>query len=310
MNHYKDLWCEKYRPKNLSDIVLSEENKLHLKSLSEDIPHLLFWGKAGTGKTTTAKVIINDILKCQYLYINASDESGIDTIRNKVISFAQTKSIDGLKKVIFLDECDGLSPFAMRILRNVMEEFSNSTRFILTANYFNKIIEPIRSRCILFNLNTDLKGCILRCIKILESENIQYKQSISKLKDFVKNRYPDMRRMVNDLQKFSISGVLDISDNNNKTEHFSNDLLEKLLNNENIFEIRKYIIENQSNFDSDYQNLYKNLFETIYNKDMKENIKKSLLLELCEYTYRDNFVVDHEINFFNFILTAENSVKV
>jgi DNA polymerase III delta prime subunit len=165
-------------------------------------------------------------------------------------------------------------------------------------------------KCILLNLNPDINGCILRCIKILESENIQYKQSISKLKDFVKNRYPDMRRMVNDLQKFSISGVLDISDNNNKTEHFSNDLLEKLLNNENIFEIRKYIIENQSNFDSDYQNLYKNLFETIYNKDMKENIKKSLLLELCEYTYRDNFVVDHEINFFNFILTAENSVKV
>jgi replication factor C small subunit len=308
MNHYKDLWCEKYRPQILEDIVLSEENKDLLKSISNDIPHLLFWGKAGTGKTTTAKVIIKDILKCQYLYINASEESGIDTIRNKVISFAQTKSIDGQKKVIFLDECDGMSPNAMRSLRNVMEEFSNSTRFILTANYYNKIIEPIRSRCIIFNLNPDLKGCVIRCIKILKSENIDYKESMSRLGDFVKERYPDIRRMVNDLQKFSVTGVLKILDFN-IIQKFSDILVEKFIKQENIFDIRKYIIENESNFDSDYQSLYKNLFNSFYKKDFKESYKKAILLELCEYTYRDNFVADHEINFFNFIL-AVDSIKV
>jgi DNA polymerase III delta prime subunit len=308
MNHYKDLWCEKYRPQKISDIVLSEDSKEHLKNISDDIPHLLFYGKAGTGKTTTAKVLINDVLKCQYLYINASDESGIDTIRNKVISFAQTRSVDGQKKVILLDESDGLSASAMRTLRNVMEEYANSTRFILTANDFNKIIEPIRSRCVIFNLKPDLKGCVQRCVDILKRENVDYNDSISKLVVFVKDRYPDMRRMVNDLQKFSISGKLQL-ENVDLTETFSHILFKKLIQKENSLDLRKMIIEGESEFDSDYQNLYKSLFDVIYNSNITEIKKKTLMLELGEYTYRDNFVVDHEINFFCFILSAENIIK-
>jgi len=308
MNHYKDLWCEKYRPQKISDIVLSEDSKEHLKNISDDIPHLLFYGKAGTGKTTTAKVLINDVLKCQYLYINASDESGIDTIRNKVISFAQTRSVDGQKKVILLDESDGLSASAMRTLRNVMEEYANSTRFILTANDFNKIIEPIRSRCVIFNLKPDLKGCVQRCVDILKRENVDYKDSISKLVVCVKDRYPDMRRMVNDLQKFSISGKLQL-ENVDLTETFSHILFKRLIQKENSLDLRKMIIEGESEFDSDYQNLYKSLFDVIYNSNITEIKKKTLMLELGEYTYRDNFVVDHEINFFCFILSAENIIK-
>jgi DNA polymerase III delta prime subunit len=308
MNHYNDLWCEKYRPKTISDIVLSEDSREHLKNISDDIPHLLFYGKAGTGKTTTAKVLINDVLKCQYLYINASDESGIDTIRNKVITFAQTRSFDGQKKVILLDECDGLSGSAMRILRNVMEEFSASTRFILTANYFNKIIEPIRSRCVIFNLKPDLKGSLQRCIHILKAENVEFQENLSQLASFVKDRYPDMRRMVNDLQKFSISGKLCLEDLN-ISESFSDNLLKKIFSKENVLDLRKFIIDCENEFDSDYQLLYKSLFDSLYGSNINEIKKKTLLLELGEYTYRDNFVVDHEINFFCFLLSAENIIK-
>lgn len=308
MNHYNDLWCEKYRPKKISDIVLSEDSREHLKRISDDIPHLLFYGKAGTGKTTTAKVLINDVLKCQYLYINASDESGIDTIRNKVITFAQTRSFDGQKKVILLDECDGLSASAMRILRNVMEEFSSTTRFILTANYFNRIIEPIRSRCVIFNLKPDLKGALKRCIDILKSENIDFDDNLTQLASFVKDRYPDIRRMINDLQKYSINGKLCL-ENLNICESFSDILLKKMVSNENALDLRKFIIESENEFDSDYQILYKSLFDSLYNSNIKDIKKKTLLLELGEYTYRDNFVADHEINFFCFLLSAENIIK-
>jgi replication factor C small subunit len=194
-----------------------------MESFKDSIPHLLLCGRAGIGKTTLAKVLINDVLKSQYLYINSSDETGIDTIRNKVTSFAQTRSIDGGKKIILLDEFDGSSPSAQRILRSVMEEYSETTRFILTANYFSKIIEPIRSRCITININPDLKGCVSRCFNILKAEKIEIGDNLPKLVDFVKDRYPDIRRMINDLQKSSISGSLIFTDTN-LVENFASNL--------------------------------------------------------------------------------------
>ena len=307
-NNYDKLWVEAYRPKKLSDIVLSEENRKQISAFSDDIPHLLFCGRAGIGKTTLAKVLIHDVLKCQYLFINASDETGVDTIRNKVISFTQTRSIDGLKKVVLLDEMDSLSGSAMRILRNVMEEYSETTRFILTANYFSKIIEPIRSRCITINLNPDLKGCVSRCYDILKAEKIEIGENLPKLVEFVKDRYPDMRRILNDLQKTSISGSLVFTDTN-IFENFAKILWEKLKSRKNVIDIRKFVIEGENDFDSDYQNLYTALFNFIFDSDIEESIKKVLLLELGEAVYRDNFVVDHEINFFCFLLTVENILK-
>lgn len=307
MNNYDSLWVQKYAPKNLQDIVLSEENRDFFSQINEDTPHLLLHGKAGTGKTTLAKVIVKDILKCQYLYINASDENGVDTIRNKVISFAQTRSLDGKKKVIILDEFCGTTPEAQRILRNVMEEYADTTRFILTANYINRIIEPICSRCLLFHIQPTLEDTVKRCCFILKNENIKVEENQkNNLISYIEENFPDIRRIVNDLQKFSIKGILQIQ-KNNQVKGLAETLFKMLASKQNPFEIRKMVIEEEKQFNSDYQNLMKELFECVYDSKLSENHKKSLMLDLGEHMYRDNFVLDHEINFFCCLINLQKT---
>ena len=309
-NHYNKLWVEKYRPKNLNDVVLSAEVKEHFESLNDDTPHLLFYGSPGTGKSTMAKVIVNDILKCQYLYINASDENGVDTIRNKVISFAQTRSVDGKKKVVILEEADGLTGDSLRILRNVMEDYEGTTRFILTANYFNKVIEPIRSRCLLFKLQPDLKEIVIRCIHILQAEKITVEESQkSALLAHIETNYPDLRRIINDLQKFSTSGKL-IMKEQHQISDIVNYVYDNLLSKTSSLEIRAKIIENEKTFNGDYQTLMKELFEVFYNsKNVKEITKKMVMCDIGEYMFRDCTVLDHEINFYMCIAALENHLK-
>jgi DNA polymerase III delta prime subunit len=305
MNRYQDLWVQKYSPKNLGDIILSSENRDFFSKINEDTPHILFYGNAGTGKTSLAKIIVNDILKCQYLYINASDENGVDTIRNKVISFSQTMSLDGKKKVIVLDEADGLSTESQRILRNVMEEYASTTRFILTANYFNKIIEPLHSRCLLFNIVPNLEDCVKRCCFILKSENIKVdEEQKQKLLQYINSNFPDIRRIINDLQRFSINGTLVIK-NTDQTKNLAENIFADLKNGNAPLEIRKMVISQERNFGSDYQQLLKEIFEIIYESDLSEDKKKTLMLEVGEHMYRDNFVLDHEINFFCCILNIK-----
>lgn len=310
-NHYNTLWVEKYRPKNLDDIILDGDVKEHFKTITEDVPSILFYGPPGIGKSSLAKILVNDILKCQYLYINASDENGIDTIRNKVITFAQTRSIDSKKKIVLLEEADGLTGESLRILRNVMEEYCDTTRFILTANNLNKIMEPIRSRCILFKIQPTLRGCADRCIEILKKENIQFDiSSIKKnLTNFLNDRYPDLRRIINDLQKFSVTGTL-VFPEQYEISNISSYIIEGLASkNLSSLEIRKKIIESEKDFNGDYQELMKNIFEYTYKSDdLTDKVKRSLLIDLGEYMYRDNFVLDHEINFFCCILALENSI--
>jgi DNA polymerase III delta prime subunit len=306
MNHYNKLWVEKYRPQSLNDIILTNDLREHFASLKDDIPNILFYGSPGTGKSTLAKIIVNDILKCQYLYINASDENGIDTIRNKVISFAQTRSIDDKKKVVILEEADGLTGESLRILRNVMEEYSNTTRFILTANYLNKIIEPIRSRCVLFKLHPNLEDCLKRCVFILKEENIKVpSDQKSLLLSFIDKRYPDLRRIINDLQKFSVTGDLQIKEND-QIQDLSEFIIKSLSGRKNCLDIRKFVIESEKNFNNDYHQLLKSMFDYVYDSQMPDNIKKSLIVNIGEYMYRDSFVLDHEINFFCCILALEN----
>jgi replication factor C small subunit len=311
-NFYDKLWVEAYRPKTLKDLILSDDNREFFSSITDDIPNLLFYGSPGTGKSTLAKIIVNDILKCQYLYINASDENGIDTIRNKVISFAQTRSIDAKKKVVILEEADGLTGESLRILRNVMEEYVDTTRFILTANYINKIIEPIRSRCMLFKLQNDITACLTRCVTILKAENINKlltDDNKKKFTEFVTDRYPDLRRIINDLQKFCHTGELIIPDNNQLLDLAGYVIKGLSISRISSLELRKKVIESEKSFNNDYQQLLKNMFDYVYSSgDLPEKAKKSFLLDIGEYLYRDNFVLDHEINFFCCILAMEASV--
>lgn len=308
MSKYKNLWVERYRPTNISEMVLGEENLKYFCNLDENTPHLFLWGRAGSGKTSLAKMIVNDILKCQYLYINASDENGVDTIRTKVISFAQTKSFDGNIKIIILDEADGLTKEGQRILRNVMEEYSSNVRFILTANYYNEIIEPIESRCLIFNLKPTLDNSVKRCLYILKNENVNIPDDIEYLlKSFIQKRNYDLRRVINDLQKFSIDGNLNLNPTLTPVSGIAQNILKSLIKKESILDIRTYIISEENNFESNYQNLLKEMFDIVFNLKLSEQKKKDILLELGEYMYRDNTVLDHEINFFCCILSLEKS---
>ena len=309
MSKYKNLWVEKYRPASLDELVLSEENRNFFSKLDENTLHLLFYVRAGTGKTTLAKIIVNDILKCQYLYINASDENGVDTIRNKVISFAQTKSLDGKRKIIILDEFCGTTAEAQRILRNVMEEYSENVRFILTANYIDRIVEPIKSRCSLFSLQASLEAVTKRCAYILKTENITVTNDQKPLLlDYIEKCYPDMRRTINDLQKFSITGSLSIK-SDDFLKNFTKEIFELLNSKTSSLTIRKKIIEEERKFNSDYQRLFNELFECFYNSEIGEIKKKTILLEIGEYMYRDISVLDKEINFFCCLICLEKVLR-
>lgn len=297
---FQNLFIEKFRPKTLEDIVLSPEHKDFFGSLKEkeEIPNLLFSGPPGTGKTTLSKVIIKDILDCQYLYINASDENGIDTIRSKIIGFASTKSLDGKLKVVLCDEADSISLEAQKALRNVIEEYSENTRFIFTCNYLFKIIPALQSRCQIFNLTPPLEGVINRIIFILKSEGINVpNEEKQKLVELVRSGYPDLRRIINDIQKFSFNGTLHIKENNAKG--LAEKIVNKILQKQNSFELRKFVIERETEFSNDYLQLFKEMFEVVFNSDLDASKKSSLLLSISDGMYKDAIVVDKEINWFS-----------
>jgi DNA polymerase III delta prime subunit len=297
---FTELFVERYRPKKLEDLVLSDEDVNFFTSLKDkkEIPNLLFAGSPGTGKTSLAKIIVNDILKCQYLYINASDENGIDTIRNKVIGFSQTKSFDGGIKIVLLDEADSISLEGSKALRNVIEEYSENTRFIFTCNYLFKIIPALQSRCQIFNLVPPLDKVIGRVVSILKQENINVPvEEKPKLLELIRSGYPDIRRIVNDLQKFSFTGTLHIS--SNRAKSVADKVIQKLADRVNITDVRKYIIESEQDFSGDYMQLLKEMFECVYSLPEDFNNKGIWLLTISEALYRDAIVIDKEINWFS-----------
>ena len=303
---FSKVWFEKYRPQTLADLILSDENRKTFEAVTDSIPYLLFCSPPGQGKTTLAKIIVKDILKCQYIYINASDENGIDNIRNKVITFAQTRSIDGKIKVIILDEADRLTTDAQEVLRNVMEEYIDHTRFIFTCNYFNRIAEPLASRCQIFSLSADIAEYTKRLVWVLRQEKINIEPSLPLLADFFKKRYPDFRRALNDLQSLSLSGSLNLdklNDNIQTTAYyiFNNLFVEKA----DIFNLRHYVIQSCQNFSNNFQLLFKEFFEVVFNSDVNTEKKKLYLICISEYMFRDSSRVDSEINFFECLLQLE-----
>ena len=305
---FENLFVEKYRPKTLKDIILSQNNIAIIEEFNKkkEIPNLLLLGNPGIGKTTLAKVLVIDVLDCQYIYINASDENGIDTIRNKVITFSKTKSFDGKIKVIILDEADALSVDAQRALRNTMEEYSGYTRFILTGNYKYKIIPALLSRCQSLDLTPPLDAVAKRCFEVLKAEKINVpdkKQFVHLIKSF----YPDVRRCINELQKNTINGVLTID--SFSVQSIIPELHELVLSKD-VVELRRFLINNEAKFNSDYVSLLRETFKYIDKIDTDIERKKLHLLIIADYLYKSAFVIDQEINCYScFINLIQNTTS-
>jgi hypothetical protein len=301
MSSFKELWVEKYRPTTLAGLLLEDNVRVKILNYKDEIPNLLFCSPPGQGKTSLAKIIVNDILQCQYLYLNASDENGIDVIRSKVSSFAQTKSIDGKIKVVILDEADYITSQGQAALRNTMETYSDTCRFILTANLKHKIVPAIQSRCTSFDIVPPLRDAVYHCFNILKLEDIEYEENDKRLiAQLVKNAYPDLRTAINNLQKSVIDGKLNIREKG-IDGGFCNNILQ-MIDGGNPLKIREYIITNETEFNGDYPQLLRTLLEAVYNSWHKDEIKQQWCIIIAEHLYRAVFVVDQEINCFACIL--------
>jgi replication factor C small subunit len=294
-NNKHTLLNERYRPATLIDYVGNKQLKQQLRQQmsNNDIQNLLLYGTAGTGKTTLAKIIINE-LDCESLYINASDERGIETIRDKVVGFASVASFKPLK-IVILDEADFLTIQAQASLRNVIETFSKSTRFILTCNFVERIIEPIQSRCQTIKIQPPSKPDIAKHLSnVLDKENIKY--DLNQIGALVTDNYPDLRKMLNTIQASTKDNALNLDKSTLVSTSYINDVIKELAQDKpNLRNIRQIIID--ANVD-DYSNAYRELYDRCseYNMDLGK-----IAFYISEYQYRENFRIDKEINFIAFI---------
>ena len=294
------LWVEKYRPSKLTEYVGNEHLKDKVKDYLEsgEIPHLLFFGKAGTGKTTLAKLIVNSI-DCDYIIINASDENNVDTVRNKVKGFASTVGFKDMK-VIILDEFDYMTPNAQAILRNLMETFSKHCRFILTCNYVEKVISPIRSRTQEFQIVPPTKKDVaVQISQILGKEGVGFQPK--DLVPIIDSSYPDIRKIINTCQLNSSKGQLKLD----TTSVIDSDLKSKVVeilkgkdSKPNKWKnIRQAVADSRT---QDFTELYTFLYEKV--DDYGSGNTSNIILILSESQHKDALVVDKEITFMSCII--------
>jgi len=294
------LWVEKYRPRKLTEYVGNEHLKQKVSDYlqSGDVPHLLFFGKAGTGKTTLAKLIVNSI-NCDYIIINASDENNVDTVRNKVKGFASTIGFKDMK-VIILDEFDYMTPNAQAILRNLMETFSKHCRFILTCNYVEKVIDPIQSRCQTFQIVPPTKKDVaVQISQILGKEGVSFKPK--DLVPIIDSSYPDIRKIINTCQLNSSKGQLKLDttsviDSDIKSKVV--DILKSKDDKRNKWKnIRQAVADARI---QDFTELYSFLYEKV--DDYGGTNTSNIILILSESQHKDALVVDKEITFMSCII--------
>jgi len=301
------LWVEKYRPIKLDDYVGNEHLKEKVSGYieSKDVPHLLLFGRAGTGKTTLAKLIVKSI-ECDYMIINASDENNVDTVRNKVKNFASSQGFKKYK-IIILDEFDYMTPNAQAILRNLMETFSKHCRFILTCNYVEKIIDPIQSRCQTFQIvPPSKKEVAVQLDKILKSEDIKY--DVNDLVPIIDSSYPDIRKVINTCQLNSVKGTLKLSKNDLLDSDFKTKILEILKSSDDSR--NKYVKVRQTVADSKVQD-FTEMYSLLYDKvdEYASGKVSGVILVLAEGQHRDALAVDKEIPFMATILNILSTIN-
>ena len=287
------LWVEKYRPLELENYIGNEHLKSKVKVYLEsgDMPHLLLFGRAGTGKTTLAKMLVNSI-DCDYLYINASDENNVETVRTKVKNFASTIGFKDMK-IIILDECDYITPNAQAALRNLMETFSKHCRFILTCNFVERIIDPIQSRCQSFQIIPPSKKEVAKHVHgILLKENVM--SNMEDLKVLIDSGYPDIRRVINVAQRNVVKDKLKLD----TTSIIQNDYKLKLLkilktqDKKTAFkDIRQLLLDNKI---TDFADLFRLLYDKV--DDWGKGHVAECILIIARYELSDSQVVDKEIN--------------
>jgi len=291
------LWTERYRPQTISDCILPERLKQPFQEYvnQQNIPNLLLSGGAGVGKTTVAKAMCNEI-GCDFMVINGSDESGIDTFRVKIKNYASSMSLSGGRKVIIIDEADYLNPNSTQpALRNAIEEFAVNCSFIFTCNYKTRIIEPLHSRCAVidFNLKNGEKAKMAsaffkRIQSILQSEKIEYVDSV--IAELIKKHFPDNRRILNELQRYSQFGKIDTG-------------ILSQIGNVQISEITKHIKDKDfgairkwvASTDLDTNTMFRQLYDSLYDVMKPQSIPQAVVI-IADYQYKNAFVADTEIN--------------
>lgn len=292
------LWVEKYRPQKIDDCVLPESLKktFHEYIAQGELPTFLFCGTAGVGKTTVAKALCNEI-GAEYMFINGSEESGIDILRTKIKSFASSVSLTDAKKVVILDEADYLNPNSTQpALRAFIEEFSANCRFIFTCNFKNRIIEPLHSRCAVIDFKIENKdkqetaaAFYKRAAQILKQEGVEFDPKV--VVEVVMKHFPDYRRILNELQRYSVSGKIDSGILVNVSQESFKDLV-KLMSQKEFNEVRKWVGKNS---DMDSVSLFRELYDSA-NTLLEPASIPQLVITLAEYQYKAAFVADHELN--------------